>query len=160
MNHIPLRTHNPKYASHASADQANLARGAQPNPQRLQRMREVIEKVNPDPAARSTEETSEFNLATAGLGVALHLLHALSSSKPLLESGQTTILATRDKPKTDPSYFEPHDFLVKLRAYFRCCDHFGAPHGLLSSARYSKACCARISGNHGRRGQRSHLRLQ
>jgi len=77
---------------------------------------EVVENVNPDPAARSTEETSEFNVATAGLGVALHLLHALSSSKPLLESGQTTMLATRDKPKTDPSYFEPHDFLVKLRA--------------------------------------------
>jgi hypothetical protein len=63
---------------------------------------------------RSIEETSGFNVATAGLGVALHLLHALSSSKPLLESGQTTMLATRDKPKTDPSYFEPHDFLVSL----------------------------------------------
>jgi E3 ubiquitin-protein ligase HUWE1 len=77
---------------------------------------ETVESTKPDLATRSAEETDEFNVATAGLGVALHLLHPLSSSKPLLESGQTSALATRDKPKTDPSYFEPHEFLVKLRA--------------------------------------------
>ena len=74
-----------------------------------------MESAKPDPEAWTTEETSEFNVATAGLGVALHLLHTLSSSKPLLESGQTTMLTSGDKPKTDPSYFEPHDFLVKIR---------------------------------------------
>lgn len=77
---------------------------------------ETVENAEPDLAARSAEETGEFNVATAGLRVALHLLHALSASKPLLESGQTSALVTRDKPKTDPAYFEPHDFLIKLRA--------------------------------------------
>jgi E3 ubiquitin-protein ligase HUWE1 len=77
---------------------------------------ETVESTKPDPEAWTTEETSEFNIATAGLGVALHLPHTLSSLKPLLESGQTTMLTSGDKPKTDPSYFEPHDFLVKIRA--------------------------------------------
>ncbi|KAF8532676.1 hypothetical protein JB92DRAFT_2824294 [Gautieria morchelliformis] len=51
-----------------------------------------------------------------GLKVALHLLHSLVSSKPLFESLQTLLLVTRDKKDTDPEYFEPQDFLVKLRS--------------------------------------------
>ncbi|KAF8491672.1 hypothetical protein JB92DRAFT_2835584 [Gautieria morchelliformis] len=51
-----------------------------------------------------------------GLKVALHLLHSLVSSKPLFESLQTLLLVTRDMKDTDPEYFEPQDFLVKLRS--------------------------------------------
>ncbi|KZT62066.1 hypothetical protein CALCODRAFT_514427 [Calocera cornea HHB12733] len=50
-----------------------------------------------------------------GLKVALNLFEALVASKPLFESGQTTMLITRDKKPGDKDYFEPHDFLIKLR---------------------------------------------
>ena len=72
--------------------------------------------VSSETSSRSAQETSEITAASTGLGVGLHLFHALVSSRPLLESGQTSMLITRDKPKTDPDYFEPHDFLVKIRA--------------------------------------------
>ncbi len=53
--------------------------------------------------------------AYGGVKVALHLLHSLTSSKPIFESSQTVLLLTRDKKDTDPDYFEPHNFLVKTR---------------------------------------------
>ena len=53
--------------------------------------------------------------AYSGIKVALHLLHSLTSSKPIFESSQTILLLTRDKKDTDPDYFEPHNFLVKTR---------------------------------------------
>ena len=53
--------------------------------------------------------------AYGGIKVALHLLHSLTSSKPIFESSQTVLLLTRDKKDTDPEYFEPHNFLVKTR---------------------------------------------
>lgn len=67
-------------------------------------------------SAESLQGGNEYAVAAGGLGVALHLLCSLATSKPLLESGQTLMLTSRDKPKTDPAYFEPHEFLVKLRA--------------------------------------------
>lgn len=54
--------------------------------------------------------------AYGAVKVALHLIHPIVSSKPLFESGQTPLIVTRDKPDTDQDYFEPHNFLVKLRA--------------------------------------------
>jgi len=62
-------------------------------------------------------ETMQQELAHAqgGLKVALHLLYPLLSSKPLIESGQTSLVTTRDKKDTEPGYFEPHHFLVWLR---------------------------------------------
>jgi E3 ubiquitin-protein ligase HUWE1 len=53
--------------------------------------------------------------AYGGLKVALHLLHPIISSKPLTESPQTLLLTTRDKKETDPGFFDPSNFLVKLR---------------------------------------------
>ena len=46
----------------------------------------------------------------------MHLLHHILSSKPLFESPQTQYLSTRDKKDTDSDYFEPHNFLVRLRS--------------------------------------------
>ncbi|KAF9447492.1 hypothetical protein P691DRAFT_776106 [Macrolepiota fuliginosa MF-IS2] len=53
--------------------------------------------------------------AYGGLKVALHLLHPIISAKPLFESPQTLLLITRDKEETDPGFFDPNNFLVKLR---------------------------------------------
>ncbi|KAJ6593931.1 hypothetical protein B0H19DRAFT_1215807 [Mycena capillaripes] len=64
---------------------------------------------------RSEQQKQELVHAYGGLKVALHLIHPLISSKPLFDSGQTLLLITRDKKETDPGYFEPHNFLVKLR---------------------------------------------
>ncbi|KAF8525043.1 hypothetical protein BU17DRAFT_41797 [Hysterangium stoloniferum] len=64
---------------------------------------------------RSEEDKQELVHVFGGLKVALHLLHSLVSSKPLFESPQTALLVTRDKKDTEPDYFEPQDFLVKLR---------------------------------------------
>ncbi|KZO98855.1 hypothetical protein CALVIDRAFT_495662 [Calocera viscosa TUFC12733] len=50
-----------------------------------------------------------------GLKVALNLFESLAASKPLFDSGQTALLTTRDKKPEDKDYFEPHDFLIKLR---------------------------------------------
>jgi len=57
----------------------------------------------------------ELAYSFSAVNVVVHLLHMLVSSRPLLESPQTTPLITRDKPKSDPSYFEPHEFLVRMR---------------------------------------------
>lgn len=64
---------------------------------------------------RSPVEKKELLNAYGAIKVALHLIYPIVSSKPLFESGQTLLIVTRDKPETDPSYFEPHNFLVKLR---------------------------------------------
>lgn len=75
-----------------------------------------IERV----ASVKKEERSELMVqqlvhAHGGLKVALHLLVPLVASKPLSESGQTSLLTTRNKKETDPNYFHPHHFLVGLR---------------------------------------------
>ncbi|KAF9241543.1 hypothetical protein BU15DRAFT_87134 [Melanogaster broomeanus] len=67
------------------------------------------------PEERSELMAQELVHAQGGLKVALHLLGPLISSKPLFESGQTLLVMTRDKKDTDPDYFEPHHFLVRLR---------------------------------------------
>ncbi|KAJ3855492.1 hypothetical protein EV368DRAFT_72228 [Lentinula lateritia] len=64
---------------------------------------------------RSAAQTQELLHAFSGLKIVLHLLHPLVSSKPLFESGQTNIVVTKDKKDTDDDYFEPHNFLVRLR---------------------------------------------
>ncbi|KAF8070121.1 hypothetical protein FPV67DRAFT_1579109 [Lyophyllum atratum] len=74
---------------------------------------EKIMKVREE--ERTKAQKSELDHAFGALKVALHLLRPIISSKPLLESGQTALLITRDKKDTDPDYFEPHNFLVKLR---------------------------------------------
>ena len=64
---------------------------------------------------RSDTQKQELVHAYGGLKVALHVIHPIISSKPLFESGQTPLITTRDKKDTDPDYFEPHNFLVKVR---------------------------------------------
>ncbi|KAJ7497325.1 hypothetical protein FB451DRAFT_1550225 [Mycena latifolia] len=64
---------------------------------------------------RSEGQKQELVHAYGGLKVALHLIHPLISSKPLFDSGQTLLMITRDKKDTDPGYFDPQNFLIKLR---------------------------------------------
>ncbi|KAG5651874.1 hypothetical protein H0H81_007094 [Sphagnurus paluster] len=64
---------------------------------------------------RTRPDQSELEHAFGALKVALHLLRPIISSKPLIESGQTALLLTREKKDTDPEYFEAHNFLVRLR---------------------------------------------
>ncbi|KAL0569802.1 E3 ubiquitin-protein ligase tom1 [Marasmius crinis-equi] len=66
-------------------------------------------------AERTDAQSQELSHAYSGLKIALHLLHPLISSKPLFDSGQTVIVLSKDKAETDPEYFEPHNFLVRLR---------------------------------------------
>ncbi|KAH0589501.1 hypothetical protein H2248_005243 [Termitomyces sp. 'cryptogamus'] len=75
----------------------------------IERIMEVSEEE------RTKPETVELNAAFTALKVALHFVRPIISSKPLIESGQTSLLITRDKKDTDPEYFEPHNFLVRLR---------------------------------------------
>ncbi|KAJ7084416.1 hypothetical protein B0H15DRAFT_888578 [Mycena belliarum] len=64
---------------------------------------------------RSELQKKELVHAYGGLKVALHLIHPLISSKSLFDSGQTLLLITRDKKDTDAGYFDPQNFLIKLR---------------------------------------------
>lgn len=74
---------------------------------------EVI--VNIGEGDRTDVQRKDLLHAYGGLKVALSLLHPIISSRPLLDSGQTFLLVSRDKKDTDPDYFEPHNFLVRLR---------------------------------------------
>ncbi|GAA5969495.1 hypothetical protein JCM11641_008133 [Rhodosporidiobolus odoratus] len=51
-----------------------------------------------------------------GIKTALELLSKLTSQKTLLEAPQTALLVTREKDAASPDYFDPHAFLVRLRA--------------------------------------------
>ncbi|KIK67399.1 hypothetical protein GYMLUDRAFT_37513 [Collybiopsis luxurians FD-317 M1] len=64
---------------------------------------------------RTPAQSQKLLHAFSGLKIVLHLLHLLISSKPLLDSTQTNIVVTKDKKDTDADYFEPHNFLVRLR---------------------------------------------
>lgn len=76
----------------------------------------TISEHSPTKAEDRTEIVHQaLSHAYGGIKVALHLLHSLTSSKPIFESSQTVLLLTRDKKDTDPDYFEPHNFLVKTR---------------------------------------------
>lgn len=65
---------------------------------------------------RTEIQKKELLHAYGAIKVALHFIHPIISSKPLFESGQTSLIVTRDKPDTDPDYFDPPNFLVKLRS--------------------------------------------
>ncbi|KAL1945966.1 hypothetical protein VTO73DRAFT_1968 [Trametes versicolor] len=57
----------------------------------------------------------ELTHAYGGLKVSLVLLQPLVSSRPLFDSTQTPMAITTDKKDTDAEYFEPHNFLVRMR---------------------------------------------
>jgi len=65
--------------------------------------------------ARSGVLNQTLSHAYSSLKVALHLLQHLVSAKSLFESPQTLLLVTRDKKETDPDFFDPNNFLVRLR---------------------------------------------
>jgi E3 ubiquitin-protein ligase HUWE1 len=81
--------------------------------------RSFISTISEHSPTKTEDRTEIANQALGhaygGIKVALHLLHSLTSSKPIFESSQTILLLTRDKKDTDPEYFEPHNFLVKTR---------------------------------------------
>lgn len=65
--------------------------------------------------SRSSTQAQELLNAYGGVKIVLHLFAIVLSSKPLFDSGQTMLMITRDKKDTDAEYFEPHNFLVRLR---------------------------------------------
>ncbi|KAI0360913.1 hypothetical protein OH77DRAFT_1558017 [Trametes cingulata] len=75
-----------------------------------------VEAISQVPAEQRTESMKqELTHAYGGLKIALMLLQPLVSSRPLFDSTQTPMAITTDKKDTDPEYFEPHNFLVRLR---------------------------------------------
>ncbi|KAI0766838.1 hypothetical protein BD413DRAFT_614840 [Trametes elegans] len=77
---------------------------------------ETIQAITQVHADQRTEiMKQELTHAYGGLKVALVLLQPLVSSRPLFDSTQTPMAITTDKKDTDPDYFEPHNFLVRLR---------------------------------------------
>ncbi len=66
-------------------------------------------------ADRSEEEKQELIHAVGGFKVALHLLHSLISFKPTLDLHQIGNLGSVARSESDPDFYEPFDFLVKMR---------------------------------------------
>ncbi len=64
---------------------------------------------------RSEVTKQELSHAFNGLKVALALLQPIVSARPLFDSTQTPLAITTDKKDTDTDYFEPHNFLVRMR---------------------------------------------
>ncbi|RDX47077.1 hypothetical protein OH76DRAFT_1406241 [Lentinus brumalis] len=74
---------------------------------------DVITQVSPD--ERSDVTKQELTHAFNALKVALSLIQPLVSSRALFDSTQTPLAITTDKKDTDAEYFEPHNFLVRMR---------------------------------------------
>ncbi|KAG8907932.1 hypothetical protein FRB99_001440 [Tulasnella sp. 403] len=64
---------------------------------------------------RTPENDTTLAYAYGLMNVTVHLLGIIVSARPLLESSQTVPLITRDKDTRHPEYFEPHDFVVRMR---------------------------------------------
>ncbi|KAF9531661.1 hypothetical protein CPB83DRAFT_79933 [Crepidotus variabilis] len=75
----------------------------------------IDELINVPEHTRSDAQKKDLLHAYGAVKFAMHLIHPIISSKPLFESGQTILITSRDKKYTDADFFEPHDFLVKLR---------------------------------------------
>ncbi|EAU91398.2 Huwe1 protein [Coprinopsis cinerea okayama7 len=75
----------------------------------------IAEITNKPEDFRDDQDKKELVQAYGGLKVVLHLLQPTITAKYVVESGQSHLIVTRDKKDTDPDYFEPHHFLVKLR---------------------------------------------
>ncbi|TBU55065.1 hypothetical protein BD310DRAFT_1041405 [Dichomitus squalens] len=75
---------------------------------------EMVSKVKVDERTEVTKQ--ELSHAFSGLKVALQLIQPTISAKPLFDATQTALALTVDKKDTDADYFEPHNFLVRMRA--------------------------------------------
>lgn len=81
-----------------------------------QRFTDAISRISAiKPSDRSDSEKQEMVHVFGGLKMALHLLYSLISHKPSVDAAQIALFISRDKPETHPEYYEPHDFLVKMR---------------------------------------------
>ncbi|KAK0555366.1 E3 ubiquitin-protein ligase tom1 [Tilletia horrida] len=58
----------------------------------------------------------KFHHICGALRILLSLFQNLTTAKLLQESSHTAQLVGKDEPKSSPNYFEPADFLVKVRA--------------------------------------------
>lgn len=83
------------------------------------RCSEFVATVDAITAVHADQRTEimkqELTHAYGGLKVSLVLLQPLVSSRPLFDSTQTPMAITTDKKDTDAEYFEPHNFLVRMR---------------------------------------------
>ena len=77
---------------------------------------EMISKVHVEQRSETTKQ--ELTHAFTGLRVALGLIQPLISARLLFESAQTTLALSADKKDTDADYFEPHNFLFRMRATY------------------------------------------
>ncbi|EJD02952.1 uncharacterized protein FOMMEDRAFT_107991 [Fomitiporia mediterranea MF3/22] len=66
-------------------------------------------------ADRSESDQQELVHVFGGLKMALHLLYLMISFKPAIDPGQIAQYISKDKPENHPDFYEPHDFLVKMR---------------------------------------------
>lgn len=76
---------------------------------------DIDELVKVSEEDRSVLQKKQLLQAFGTIELILQLLHPIISAKTLFDSVQTTMVITRDKRETDVDYFEPHNFLVKLR---------------------------------------------
>ncbi|PCH43593.1 hypothetical protein WOLCODRAFT_75349 [Wolfiporia cocos MD-104 SS10] len=74
---------------------------------------ETVTQVAED--VRSEAAKQELVHAYGGLKVALHLLHPIVSVKPLFESPQTALMMTSERRDSDSDFFDPHNFMVRMR---------------------------------------------
>ena len=76
---------------------------------------DIDELIKVSEEARSALQKKQLLQAFGTIELMLQLVHPIISVKTLFDSAQTTMVITRDKRETDSDYFEPHNFLVKLR---------------------------------------------
>ena len=71
----------------------------------------AFDELDPTATTAKLEQVHVFS----GLKVALGLLQSLVSTRVIFDSPQTAQLTSRDKPTASEDYFDPHQFLVRLR---------------------------------------------
>ncbi|KAL5523755.1 hypothetical protein ACEPAG_7928 [Sanghuangporus baumii] len=64
---------------------------------------------------RTESDQQELVHVYGGLKMALHLLYLMISFKPAVDSGQIASYISGNKPETHPDFYQPNDFLVKMR---------------------------------------------
>ena len=67
------------------------------------------------PSDCSENDQQELVHVYGGLKVALNLLFSPISFKPTMDAGLVTAYISKDQPEAHPHFFEPRDFLVKMR---------------------------------------------
>lgn len=78
-------------------------------------IRNIEEIVAVDPERRTDTQRQELTHAFGALTVALSFLNPVVGAVALFDAHQTQFLLTRDKPETDPDFFETCNFLVDCR---------------------------------------------